>query len=48
MIKTFQLKLEEELNREVLSKAAKEGTNKHAIIVKAIKQLLAEDKAQVV
>lgn len=45
MIKTFQLKLEEELNTQVLMKAAKEGTNKHAVIVRAIKKLLAEEKA---
>lgn len=45
MVKTFQLKLEEELNIEILTKAAKEKTNKHALIVKAIKKFLAEEKA---
>lgn len=45
MIKTFQLKLEEEINVQLLTKAAKENTNKHALVVKAIKKFLAEEKA---
>ena len=48
MVKTFQLKLDEQLNREVLAKAAQQGTNKHELIVKAIKKMLADDKAEAV
>lgn len=48
MVKTFQLKLDEEINRKVLAKAAAEGTNKHELIVKAIHKLLAEDKPEAV
>lgn len=48
MVRTFQLKLDDELNRKVLAKAAAEGTNKHALIVKAIMKLLAEDKPEAV
>lgn len=45
MTKTFQLKLDEELNRKVLAKAAREGTNKHALVVMAIQKMLQQDEA---
>ena len=40
MVKTFQLKLDEEVNRKVLARAAAQGTNKHDVIVKAIMKML--------
>lgn len=45
MVKTFQLKLEEELNRVVLAEAAKRGINKHDFVIAAIKAKLASDRA---
>lgn len=45
MVKTFQLKLDEELNREVLATAATKGINKHDFVVQAIKRMLLEEKA---
>lgn len=44
-IVTFQLKLVEALNREVLSVAALDGKNKHEWIEKAIREQLKRDKA---
>lgn len=41
---TFQLKLVETLNREVLSTAAMNGINKHEWIENAIKEQLKRDK----
>lgn len=41
---TFQLKLMESLNREVLSIAAMKGTNKHQWIEKAIREQLQREK----
>lgn len=42
---TFQLKLVDTLNREVLSTAALDGKNKHEWIEKAIREQLKRDKA---
>lgn len=42
---TFQLKLLETLNREVLSVAALDGKNKHQWIEKAIREQLKRDRA---
>jgi hypothetical protein len=44
-ITTFQLKLVESTNREVLSVAALGGLNKHQWIEKAIAEQLKRDKA---
>lgn len=44
-IVTFQLKLVDALNREVLSTAALDGKNKHEWIEKAIREQLKRDKA---
>lgn len=44
-IVTFQLKLQDTLNREVLSVAALDGKNKHEWIEKAIREQLKRDKA---
>ena len=41
---TFQLKLVDTLNREVLSTAALDGKNKHEWIEKAIQEQLKRDK----
>lgn len=43
MVKTFQLKLDEDINRKVLARAAEEGTNKHELIVKAILKMLSSE-----
>lgn len=42
---TFQLKLVETLNREVLSTAAQRGQKKHEWIEKAIREKLERDRA---
>ena len=42
---TFQLKLVDTLNREVLSTAAMSGKNKHEWVEQAIREKLIRDKA---
>lgn len=42
---TFQLKLVDTLNREVLSTAAMNGKNKHEWVEQAIREKLIRDKA---
>lgn len=42
---TFQLKLVDSLNREVLSTAALDGKNKHEWVEKAIREQLKRDRA---
>jgi hypothetical protein len=42
---TFQLKLQDTLNREVLSAAAIQGVNKHEWLERAVNEQLKRDKA---
>lgn len=44
-VTTFQLKLQETVNREVLATAALNGMNKHQWIERAIREQLKREKA---